>query len=222
MRAAAVAVEAVGFRRSYFGTWDGELKLQGTWPVTFDEICRETSVVSGATRITESGATRSGEVIVDVTAQSAGRDAVTVKASLLRPRATRSNCRVTGNVQGHPGDWEARFFQALERALASPPSSLPAPRATNESASQMARRYGFEVAVEGKKVMIVTVRPGSRGELAGVRAGDEIVKVFERKPNRNLELLWADMMSGHIQHGALLMQVQGSDGRKRSVRIADR
>jgi S1-C subfamily serine protease len=97
---------------------------------------------------------------------------------------------------------------------------MPAPQAGG--ASEITRRYGFTVAADGKRVMVAAVREAGRAQLGGLRTGDEILKVFDGKPNTNFDLLWSDMMSGHITRNALLLQVRGSDGSKRDIRITDR
>lgn len=229
LQAAARAVEAAGFKRSYFGTFDGTMRVQGTWPVTYTETCRSESpgAVAGQTRVSETRQGRSGELILDVTA-SGGGGKVRIKTDLMKPRSSGSGCSVSGNVSGGPpSGWEDRFFVALEQALAQgggtaaggPSSSLPAPQPGGSS--QIAQRYQFNVVVDGGKLLVASVRAGGRAEKAGLLAGDEILKVFDRKPNRNLDLLVMDMFTGHYAHGALLMQVKGKDGRKRDVRIAD-
>jgi hypothetical protein len=223
LRAAASAVEAAGFTRSFFGTFEGVMRVQGTWPVTFAEKCRSESPGStpGTTRVSESTKSRSGELILDITA-SGGSGRVKIKTDLMNPRSSGGSCAVSGTISGGPPkDWEERFFAALERALAAGATiALPAPQA--RGSSQIAQRYQFDVVVEGGKVRVASVRAGGRAEKAGLIAGDEIVKVFDKNPNRNLDLLVFDMFQGHLTHGALTMTVKGKDGRKREIRIADR
>lgn len=220
LQAAAQAIEKIGFRRSYFGTFQGTARVQGTWKVSFTASHTTTdTAASGQPRLVERRTSDSGEIILDITAEPAGSGKVRLKTKLMNPRAREGS--VIGVSGGPPKEWERDLFAAIEQALASGRQSLPV--AQEGGAQKIHDRYRFRISLAGKRLIVSDVTEGGKAARAGLQVGDEIVKVFDAKPKRDMDLLVFDMFSGHMQHGALILTVKASGGgRERTVRIADR